>query len=355
MKQKNTKINQVHHLETIRKDEKLVYSQEALEEMADRVDLLEYASHSVDFIKHSGNTHYAICPFHNEKTASLAVNADDNFFHCFGCGRSGNIYKWIQWTENLSFDQAVQKVANITGSDISEYIESETVAFYKLLNKLNNPKEPDVIERTILDIDKDYNQRFDDEIPQEWIDEGISEEEIKKYEIRVDSRSNRIVYPVYDKDFRFIGVKGRTRFKNYKDLRIMKYMNYNKIGILDYFQGMKQAQPYVENQKEIIIVEGLKSVMKLDSWGYHNVVSAETSSLNNYQITLLISMKIRNVIIAFDKDVGLSKIRECVKMLKKFVNVYVVYDKWRLLDEKDSPPDKGEDVWRELYERRIRL
>ena len=330
------------------------YSQEALEEMADQVDLLEYASHTVDFVKHSGATHYAVCPFHCEKTASLAVQSDDNFFHCFGCGRSGNIYTWIQLTEHLTFDQAVQKVANITNSDINDYVESESMSFYKLLNRLNNKKRT-MVERTILNIDTDYNQKYKNEIPQEWLDEGISAETMKKYEIRIDPYSNRIVYPVRDANFQMIGVKGRTRFKDYKELGIMKYMNYNKLKILDYFTGMMQAADDVKKSGEIIIVEGLKSVMKLDQWGFHNVVSAETSTLNEYQIELLIKMQVKNVVIAFDKDVKLKKIQDCVKLLKKFTNVYVVYDKWHLLKDKDSPPDEGESVWKTLYNRRIRL
>ena len=322
--------------------------------MADQVDLLEYASHTVDFVKHSGATHYAVCPFHCEKTASLAVQSDDNFFHCFGCGRSGNIYTWIQLTEHLTFDQAVQKVANITNSDINDYVESESMSFYKLLNRLNNKKRT-MVERTILNIDTDYNQKYKNEIPQEWLDEGISAETMKKYEIRIDSYSNRIVYPVRDANFQMIGVKGRTRFKDYKELGIMKYMNYNKLKILDYFTGMMQANDDVKKSGEIIIVEGLKSVMKLDQWGFHNVVSAETSTLNEYQIELLIKMQVKNVVIAFDKDVKLKKIQDCVKLLKKFTNVYVVYDKWHLLKDKDSPPDEGESVWKTLYDRRIRL
>lgn len=330
------------------------YSQEALEEMADQVDLLEYASHTVDFVKHSGATHYAVCPFHCEKTASLAVQSDDNFFHCFGCGRSGNIYTWIQLTEHLTFDQAVQKVANITNSDINDYVESESMSFYKLLNRLNNKKRT-MVERTILNIDTDYNQKYKNEIPQEWLDEGISAETMKKYEIRIDPYSNRIVYPVRDANFQMIGVKGRTRFKDYKELGIMKYMNYNKLKILDYFTGMMQAADDVKKSGEIIIVEGLKSVMKLDQWGFHNVVSAETSTLNEYQIELLIKMQVKNVVIAFDKDVKLKKIQDCVKLLKKFTNVYVVYDRWNLLKDKDSPPDEGQNVWWTLYNRRIRI
>ena len=118
---------------------------------------------------------------------------------------------------------------------------------------------------------------------------------------------------------------------------------------------MMQAVDYVKQSREIIIVEGLKSVMKLDQWGFHNTVSAETSSINEYQIELLIRMQVKNVVIAFDKDVGLPKIKECVKLLKKFTNVYVVYDKWNLLKEKDSPCDQGREVWQTLYDRRMKL
>ena len=323
--------------------------------MANQIDLLEYASKTVDFVKKSGTTYYAICPFHKEKTASLAVNTEENFYHCFGCGRSGSIYQWIQGTEGLTFGQAVRKVANITGSDEHDYIESESISFFKLLNRLSMPKKKNMVERTILDIDSDYNQKYSDEIPQEWVDEGISPQELKKYEIRIDDISNRIVYPVRDSQFNVIGVKGRTRFKDYKALKIVKYSNYYKIGALDYFTGMMQASDYVNSSKEIIITEGLKSVMKIDQWGYHNAVSAETSTLSDYQIELLIRMKVHDVTIAFDEDVPMKKISECTKLLKKFTNVYVVYDRWGLLGEKDSPCDKGYEIWKTLYERRIKL
>ena len=324
--------------------------------MADKVDLLEYASRTVDFTKYNGGTHYAICPFHSEKTESLAIKDGTQTFYCFGCGRTGNLYKWIMWTENLNFDQAVQKVADLTGSDLHDYVESESLSFYKMLKKIGcNGKRRDTAERKILDIEKDYRQRFIPELPQEWIDEGIEPDIMRKYEIRTDPSSNRIVYPVYDSYDRLIGVKGRTRFSAYKTLKIAKYMNYNSVGILDYFQGLKQARSYIAESGQIIIFEGIKSVMKADGWGYHNCVSAETSTLNDYQIELLIQLQVKNVIIAFDKDVKLGKIQNCTQLLKKFTNVYVVYDKWGLLKDKDSPPDKGESVWRTLYERRVKI
>ena len=329
------------------------YSQESLEEMALKIDLREYAEKTVDFVKQSGDTQFAVCPFHEEKTASLAVTPE--IFHCFGCGKFGNLYTWIQLTEHVTFDQAVQKVADITNSDIHDYIESESLSFYKMMGKINRKKIRPVSDRNILDVNKDYYQKFKDEIPQEWIDEGILPEEMKKYEVRIDPMSNRIVYPVYSDDGKLISIKGRTRFKDYKQLNIMKYMNYYKLGLLDYFQGMKQARPYIKDKKEIIIFEGIKSVMKVDAWGYHNSVSAETSSLNEYQIELLVKMQIRDIVIAFDKDVSVNKIRKCTELLRKFSNVWVVYDKWNLLKEKDSPPDRGEEIWNTLYERRVKI
>lgn len=332
------------------------YSQEALEEMASKIDLYEYASHIYDFTKHYHNTHYCLCPFHYEKTPSMAINADENYFHCFSCNRSGNIYNWIQLTEGLTFGEAVEKVANLTNTDVDSYYESETVGLFKLLRKLHHEQD-DVkeVERDRLDLNADYYSKYSDEIPQEWIDEGIPADEMKKYEIRVDQSANRIVYPVYDASFNLIGVKGRTRFQNYKELKLMKYMNYHKVGQVDYFTGMKQAYDAINESKSIIVVEGIKSVMKLDSWGYHNTVSAETSVINEKQIMLLVKMGIKEVIIAFDKDVTLVKIKDSTTLLRKYTNVFAVIDGEGLLADKDSPCDKGEEVWRNLYERRMRI
>lgn len=331
------------------------YDYDYIIELCNRISLLEYAEKTYEF-KKRGDKYFCSCPKHNDSDPSLCISPDVNLFYCFSCGRNGNIINWLMEYENLSFPEAINKVAELTDTDISNYTESETMSFYKLLKRIETHFDKrEQAERTVLDIEKDYQQRFSDELPQEWLDEGISSETMKKYEIRIDPSSNRIVYPVYDADYNFIAVKGRTRFKNYKDLKIQKYMNYNRLGVVDYFTGMEQAEPFVKSQNEIIIVEGIKSVMKLDGWGYHNVVSAETSKLNEYQIELLIKMHIKDVIIAFDNDVPLQKIKKNVDMLKKFANVAVVIDRGNILEEKDSPCDKGIDVWKILYQNRLIL
>lgn len=330
------------------------YSQEMLRSISEKIDLLEYASKTVEFVKRTGNVYYCVCPWHVERTASLAVYKDENYFYCYGCGKHGNIYNWIMLTEHKTFDQAVQKVAELTGSELVDCKESECVNFYKRLNRMLTPKQNKKIERTHLDYQKDYENRFVKEYPQEWIDEGITKESMDKYDVRVDPQSMRIVYPVLDNYGQLIGVKGRTRFKNFKDLHIPKYMNYQKISCTDFFAGMQQALRYIKEQNEIIIFEGIKSVMKADGWGFHNCVSAETSLLNDEQIKILIGLGIKDVVIAFDKDVKLDKIKNNVKMLKRFVNIYVTYDSKRL-GEKESPVDQGKEVWEELYRNKRRL
>lgn len=330
------------------------YDYDQLNELCNKISLLEYAEKSYDF-KNRGGKYYCSCPKHSDSDPSLCISPDVNLFYCFSCGRGGNLINWLMEYEDMDFSAAIQKVSELTGSELREYTESTSMNLYRQLSKLCEPKNKN-IQRIILDIDKDYHQKYKDESPEEWLNEGISEEELKKYDIRIDPTSNRIVYPVFSNDDKLISVKGRTRFKNFKDLKIMKYINYYKLGgRLDYFQGMQQARDSINSSGEIIIVEGIKSVMKLDQWGFHNVVSAETSKLNEYQIELLIRMKVRDVVIAFDKDVQMKKIRECTELLKRFTNVYVVYDRWGLLQDKDSPCDQGREVWQTLYDKRIKL
>lgn len=328
------------------------YDQEELGILCEQVDLLEYASRSFEF-KHTGGPNYAChCPRHIDKTPSLMIDTSGNYFYCFSCGVSGNIISWLRIFEDYTFDDAVERVAELAGVDMSLLQTSDSILFYKALRK-SRKMANEAIDREILPYS--YYEQFSNEFPKEWIDEGIPEDTMRKYEVRIDHKSNRIVYPVYDKDFHLIGAKGRTRFKNFKQLKIMKYMNYKKLQTVDFFAGMKQAADSIEKTKKIIIFEGIKSVMKADSWGYHNCISSETSKINEAQLRLLIRLGVKEVVFAYDSDVDIDKIRECTRMLQRFTNVFATYDRHHLLGEKESPVDRGRDVWDRLFDERVRL
>lgn len=331
------------------------YDSEALKEMCDQIDLLEYAKQSVDFTRRGRDTYAAHCPLHVDKTPSLFITPSRNAFYCQSCHQGGNILTWLIKMEHLSFKEAVEKICQLSGKDISKMQICESLRYYKSLKRMKEDEEPKIIKRDILP--EQSIEKYSDEIPQEWLDEEISADIMKKFQIRIDRSANRIVYPVRDKNFNLIGFKGRTRFQNYKSLNVQKYMNYTKIGTIDFFAGMKESHDYIKEKNEIIIFEGLKSVMKLWSWGKQfNAVSSETSVLNMEQIKIILEMGIKNVVIAYDNDVYIGEIRKKMQFLKRFVNVFAVIDSKKILSgEKMAPVDDGEKIWNELYEGRIKI
>lgn len=316
---------------------------EQLEELCEKFDLLEYVEKDHDMVQ-QGDKYFTNCTLHVDDTPSLAIYPDSNSYYCFSCKQGGNAINYLRRYEGLSFDDAVKKIAGVTGTTIQQ--KSESLLLLKKMQRKRTKKDCLInIEREILQPNY-YKEQFEDEVPQEWLEEGISVEAMKTYEIRTDKKANRIVYPVYDANYNLIGVKGRTRFANYKTLGLAKYMNYNKIGKVDYFTGMKQAEEYIRKTGEVIIFEGIKSCMKAWDYGYYNTVAAETSALSADQVKLLIKMRVKNVVIAFDSD---QKQIHGIDMLKSMTNVYIVRDYWNLLGEKMSPVDAGKEVWEKLY------
>lgn len=335
------------------------YDNEALIELCSKVDLFEYASKNMDF-EGRGDSYAAHCPKHIDKTPSLVITPSKNLFHCFSCGCGGNILNWLMTFENMSFNNAVEKVGSLAGVDINNLKQCSALKVYKNISRLYKDGKKESINRTMLDVAE--IEKYSDEIPEEWVEEGINPRIMKKYNIRIDHNANRIVYPVYDNGLNLIGFKGRTRFKNYKEMKIKKYQNYQKIGTTDFFIGMKENYENIKKHNEVIIFEGIKSGMKVEEWGYDYWLSSETGWLNDEQVLILIKLGVKDIVIAYDNDVALSKIRECTEKLRKFTNVYAITDRSFLKDkllgsseDKMSPCDKGKEVWEILYREKRRL
>ena len=336
----------------------LKYDNDAIIELCSKIDLLEYASQSMDFNKKSDD-YFTNCPKHTDLTPSLSISPNKNFFYCFSCGRSGNIINWLMEYEDLTFPQALEKVIKLSGTDISKLNLKQPDALL-LFKKIKKFIEEEYYHKEVIRdiLDKSILDEYVIENPQEWLKEGINPLIMRKYNIRIDNKANRIVYPVYDKDFNLIGIKGRTRYKDYKERNLMKYQNYYKIGTTDFFTGMKENIDVIKKKNEIIIFEGIKSGMKAENWGYDNWVASETSHLNDEQIQILLEMRLKNIIIAYDSDIELQKIKDCTKMLRKLTNVFVVYDKKGLLGKKAdkmSPVDLGKEIWEKLFDERMKI
>lgn len=330
------------------------YDKDEIDELCSKVDLLDYASKTFDFERH-GKDYYTHCPLHIDKTPSLSITPSENLWYCHSCHKGGNIIKWLMVYENLRFDEAISKIEEITGYEIQKRIKPSSVTFFKQIKNIYAKPQKEFLHREILD--SSYMDQFKviDGEPHEWIEEGISESIMHKYGVRIDTKGNRIVYPVYDNDGNLIGAKGRTRYDNFKILGISKYMNYTKVGTTDYFQGMKENRQNIIVADEAIVVEGLKSVMKIDGFGQGNVIASETSVLNDMQARILIQLGIKNVVFGFDSDVTYAKIIESANKVKRFMNTFIIYDDNHLLGEKMSPCDMGKEIWDKLYESRRRI
>jgi DNA primase len=326
----------------------MTYDDEMLQEINASVDLLEYVSQSIEMEKR-GRDYFGHCPLHVDNTPSFSITPSKNSYYCFSCGRSGGIIGYLMDYEHLRFDDAVDKAAKLGNMDLSKMCKSQTMTFLKKTKNLMREKEQVVHE--VLSANE--LSKYSHEDVTEWIDEGILQEVMDLFEVRINDRDNRIVYPVYDINGNLINIKGRTRYKNYKELRIPKYINYYPIGTMDYFQGLNITLPFIKDQNEMIIFESVKSVMKAYGWGYKNCASAEKHTITDEQLKLLVRLRV-NIVFAFDSDISYSDkdIKKTIDVLKRITNVYVIYDRKGLLggkDAKNAPVDLSREIWEQLY------
>lgn len=324
----------------------VTYDDEMLQDINKNVDLVDYIGQFIELEKR-GNDYFGRCFNHLDLTPSFSISPEKNLYYCHSCKIGGGIISFIMKYEELTFDESVEKASKLANMDLSKMCHSETV---KMLRRINNKaKESKIVEKEILDksiLDKYTKGKID-----EWIDEGIRQDELNLFDVRIDYQGNRIIYPVYNIDGELINIKGRTRHKDYKKLKLPKYINYFKVGTMDYLQGLNITLLEVLKSKEIILFESIKSVMKCYGWGYTNVASVEKHSLTDEQIKLLIRLKV-NVVFAYDSDVSYEDIKEDILKLKRFTNVYVIEDKLKLLGgsiAKNSPADCGKEIFERLY------
>lgn len=330
------------------------YSDDELQEIAGKIDIVDYISQTEE-LHNKGAKYFIKCPFHKgDDTPSLCIYPSTQSWYCYGCHKGGRIFQWIMNKDGISFGKAVERVANIAGVELKQYIKTPAMQFLESYQKQDTQSNPNNSQRIILDWQKDYFDKYADELPTEWLEEDMTPEALRHYNIRIDHSANRIVYPVVDVNNNLIGVKGRTRIKNFKALKIPKYANYNKIDTIDFFQGYQQAEEEIKNKKSVVIFEGIKSPIKCDGWGIYNTMASETSALSDGQLELLIKLGIPEINIGWDSDQPFQKI-VCdpkIQMLKRFSRVYVITNN---IGEKTAPVDGGKDKYLELFKHRRKI
>lgn len=320
--------------------------------LVERVDLIDYVSQYIDLEERKGE-YWCQCVFHNgDNTASLSFNKEKQTYYCLGCKKRGNIFTFVKTYHKMSNEEAIAELCKYGNLDVGELKAPPDVI--KHLRKMKKTFNTKAIEINRKPLDKDCMIVYNHNPIKEWLDEGISQEVLDKYIVRYDTLDKAIVFPIFDNLGNIINIKKRTLRPDFNAKKIPKYIYLHKLLKLDYLYGFAQNKDKYGEYKNLFIFEGEKSVLKMETFGYYNALALGTSSITKEQANTLIKTG-KRICICMDKGISLPEIIERFKYLSRFTNTYVIIDRQNLLENKDSPIDKGIDVFKQLYAEKIKL
>ena len=306
---------------------------ETLKEKNDLVDVIG----SYIRLERRGYQYWACCPFHHEKTPSFAVNAADKYYHCFGCGKSGDVITFVKEYENVDFHQAVEILASRAGLEVparDDKSAEETLLKKKkrdrllalmkdaaryYLNTLYSGRAqeyldylakreiaPSTAKKFGLGASLDYNG-----LPAYLLAQGYSPEECvesgacgrtregKLY----DAEAGRLIIPIINNVDEVIAFGGRLL---QKDPNRGKYVNTRETMLFDkrknlYNINLVKREKRAGGLPNLIILEGYMDVISLYQAGFRNVVASMGTSLTKEQVRLAKRYS-ENIMISYDGD-----------------------------------------------------
>lgn len=308
----------------------------------------------------------------------------NQMFYCYsgGCAEPSfdifdlviKVYS-IQKHKQLDLNDAVRLLAYRFG--IIEYLVEENknqLEDWDVLGRYARIKE---IELKNYDIQlKEYDRtilsRFNYNVRIEpWLKEHIPQEVLQEAQIGFFAGADQITIPHFDKDDRFIGLRGRAlsleeaeQFGKYKPLKINGLLYSHPLGMNLY--NFNRTKENIQKMGKAIVVESEKSTLQIRGYlGAENDISVACcgSSISAYQMNMLLQAGAKEVIVAFDRDFLSLGDADCQKVEKRLTainnkfhnNVLMsfMFDKKGLLGFKDSPSDCGKDIFLELFKERV--
>jgi len=300
---------------------------EFIDELLVRVDIVDLIDSHVP-LKKTGNNFVARCPFHAEKTPSFSVNRKKQFFHCFGCGASGNAISFLMDFSHLDFVEAIEDLAGFVGVDVpresTEYqpkqkkddlnslyaLMEQVAAFYaeQLRTSDEGKKAVEYLKNRGVSGDcagdfmlgyapdewKALASRFDQKL---LLDAGllVSKESGQPY----DRFRGRIMFPIRDKRARIIGFGGRVL-----DDSLPKYLNSPETSLFHKGKEVYGLYELLEKNpkpQRILIVEGYMDVIALAQFGIHYAVAALGTAASQAHLDLLFRFS-SELVFCFDGD-----------------------------------------------------
>lgn len=323
-------------------------------ELIQQIDIVDYISQYVE-LEESGGEFWGISPFTDppERTPSFSVRREANTWYDFSSGQGGNAYTFAKLYLKCSPSEAVEDLKRFCGAEDGEWKPKVKMDATQVAKAFQKPSRRVKEDKTVI-LSDDVMDRYEKN-PQKlsvWREEGISDASMERFQVRYDRFSNAIVYPIRDPKGKIVNIGGRTLDPDYKEKGLRKYFYLKPWGTMKTIYGLSENMDDILRKREIILFEGCKSVLKADSWGIGNTGAILTSHLSPEQMKLLLKLGCR-VVFALDKEIRIHQDHN-IQLLKRFCNVEYLFDTQNLLEDKDAPVDKGENVFRTLYERRLR-
>ena len=307
--------------------------QEFLITLKEKVNIIEVAGGYLN-LERRGNAYWACCPFHHEKTPSFIINESDQYYHCFGCGESGDVIKFVREMENIDFMDAVKLLAEKaglqlpqTGFDNQKTVElkrkrdtilkimNDCAHFY--LDNLNSGKAEAHVEYILKrQIPSNIVRTFGlgaslnfTDLPRFLLSKGYSKQDIvdsgavNEVDGRLsDAQGGRLIYPVINAMDEVVAFGGRvlkkTEYAKYKNTK--ETLIFNKSKTLYNINLLKKLRK-TQTIKEVIMVEGYMDTISLYQAGFKNVVASMGTSLTQEQARL-IKRYADTVLISYDGD-----------------------------------------------------
>ena len=296
---------------------------------------------------------WGLSPFKEERTPSFNINPAKQLYYDFATGKGGDALQFAKDFHSVSTSQAIQllkEYAHITnGSPGPVRLEAAKIA------KRYRQQQPTKGTTMPAFLPADYMDTMYEHAPDKlaaWLAEGIGAESMERFQVRYDSVSNRLVFPVRSIDGGIINVCGRTLDEDYKAKRIPKYVYMRSIGAMPTIFGFAENEQFIRCENQLILFEGGKSVMLADTWGIRNAGALLTSHLSEWQMRELVHLQIP-VVFALDKGIDTREDKRICR-LSKYVAVEAIVDANNLLQPKMAPVDAGPAAFQKLYESRVR-
>jgi DNA primase len=308
----------------------VISSSEVKEQVRDAIDIVALVGEKVA-LRRAGRSWKGLCPFHSERTPSFTVNPERQVWHCFGCGKGGDVFAWLTELEKMTFPEALRALAERAGIDLpkpargpGDAARDQLYQANALANdyfRANLAGPPGAEARTYL-AGRGFEGAILDEFqvgfaPAAW--EGLATTLGKLLPMpvletaglllrrgdgtRYDRFRNRVTFPVTAPGGKVAGFGARAIAPEDQP----KYLNSPETSVYRKGQllfGLPQARAAIREKKQALLTEGYLDVMRLHEAGFQNAVATSGTALTYDQARLVARLEAEAVLVYDGDDAG---------------------------------------------------